>query len=293
MPAPTYSIVVPTHHRPDALRSCLRAIGQLDYPRERYEVIVVDDANGHSASAVTDTEGTGLSIRLITARSTGPAAARNRGAAAARGRRLAFIDDDCSPASDWLRALDARVAADSGLTVAGRTINALGQDRYAVASHLLLDHLFAYYNPPDGDARFATSSNLSLAAELFRRIGGFDESFPFAGGEDREFCARLLAAGHRFLFAPEVVVHHRHALTLRSFVALHFRYGRGAALFHHARGRKPQLEPPAFYVGLVRRALSQGGMSVRLASLVALSQLLVGIGYAVEARRQRANQRRA
>jgi GT2 family glycosyltransferase len=42
-PLPSFSIVIPTYRRPERLASCLRALAELDYPRDRFEVIVVDD----------------------------------------------------------------------------------------------------------------------------------------------------------------------------------------------------------------------------------------------------------
>src|SRR5579871_211579 len=42
-----FSIVIPAHDRPAQLRHCLDAIATLKYPRDHYEVIVVDDGSAH------------------------------------------------------------------------------------------------------------------------------------------------------------------------------------------------------------------------------------------------------
>jgi len=43
---PTFSVVIPTYRRPERLVACLRSLAALDYPRDRFEVIVVDDGSG-------------------------------------------------------------------------------------------------------------------------------------------------------------------------------------------------------------------------------------------------------
>ena len=43
MTQPYFSVIIPTHARPDRLAACLEALANLDYPRDRFEVIVVDD----------------------------------------------------------------------------------------------------------------------------------------------------------------------------------------------------------------------------------------------------------
>lgn len=97
---PTFSIVVPTYRRPQALRRCLAALSRLDYPRERFEVLVVDDGSDESPEPiVTEARGT-VNARLIQQDHAGPARARNRGAAEATGTFLAFTDDDCEPVSE-------------------------------------------------------------------------------------------------------------------------------------------------------------------------------------------------
>ena len=43
MRQPTFSIIIPTHKRPQQLTDCLAAISALNYPPELFEVIIVDD----------------------------------------------------------------------------------------------------------------------------------------------------------------------------------------------------------------------------------------------------------
>jgi hypothetical protein len=52
------------------------------------------------------------------------------------------------------------------------------------------------------------SGNLSLATEVFTRVGGFDPAFRGCGGEDYEFGMRLIKADVPFRFVPDALAHH-------------------------------------------------------------------------------------
>lgn len=231
-----FSIIVPTCNRPGQLAMCMQALARLDYPRDRFEVIVVDDGSEMPLDEIVARFCTQLVVTLLRQENAGPAAARNTGAEHARGTFLAFIDDDCTPASDWLQTLQTRFATTPDRIIGGRTLNALPLNLYTTASQLIIDLVYAYYNVDPNHARFFASNNLALPAASFRAISGFDPTF--VTSEDRELCDRWLYHGYRMTYAPEAIVYHAHALTLRTFWRQHFRYGRGAMRFHQARAQR-------------------------------------------------------
>src|SRR5436190_21831253 len=94
---PFASVVVPTHERGPALRACLESLAALDYPPERYEVIVVDDGGSAPLDELLDPLHGRLRVELLAQRRAGPAGARNAGVMRAGGEVLAFTDDDCRP----------------------------------------------------------------------------------------------------------------------------------------------------------------------------------------------------
>jgi GT2 family glycosyltransferase len=282
---PRFSIVIPTRNRPGQLAACLEAVAALRFPRERFETIVIDDG-GDRPPDVGLEEVTGRArARIVRQSATGPAAARNRGASEARGEILAFLDDDCAPEPDWLDALDRALAARPGAGAGGRTVNALPENPYAGASQALIDYLYAYYNRDSSPEPMFTTSNLALPREPFLEIGGFDQRFARAGGEDRELCLRWARGGGEIRYAPEAIVRHSHRLDLRGFLRQHFTYGRGAARFHQVRGSGPVPEPLSFYRELVLypwRGKRRG--RARMSALLAMSQAANAAGYAWELR---------
>lgn len=291
--APSFSIVVPTHGRPDRLAGCLRALSALDYPADRYEVVVVDDGSGQAAAERIAAVCAEAGARLERQGHSGPAAARNSGARVARGTYVAFLDDDCEPTREWLSLLASRLEEAPAAAVGGRIVNSRPSDLGSVASQLLADYLRGQGADGSGQPHFLASNNFAVAADLFRSLGGFDESFPVAGSEDRDFCDRWVAAGHRLLFAPDAVVGHRHPLPFAAFVRKHFEYGRGAFHFRRARARRRadriRVEPLRFYAGLVASPLGRTSAprAATIAALLALSQAANAAGFLVEALRER------
>lgn len=231
-----FSIIVPTYNRPGQLATCLQALARLDYPHDCFEVIVVDDGSEMPLDKIVASCSNHLVVTLLRQKNAGPAAARNTGAEHARGTFLAFTDDDCVPAPDWLQTLRAHFVSTPDRMIGGQTLNALPLNQYATASQLIVDLVYAYYNADSEQARFVASNNLSLPAASFRTLGGFDSTF--VTSEDRELCDRWLHHGYRMIYAPEVIVHHAHALTLRTFWWQHFNYGRGAMRFHQTRAQR-------------------------------------------------------
>jgi glycosyltransferase involved in cell wall biosynthesis len=198
---PVVSVVVATHNRAERLERMLEGLRAQTLPAGRFEAIVVDDGSSDSTPAVLRRELAGTTLNLTVLRheqGRGPAAARNSGWRAARAPVVAFTDDDCVPAADWLERLLGR--ADGDTIVKGRTVPEPGE------AHLLgpysktvqITHSSPHYE----------TCNIAYPRAVLERIGGFDESYPSPAGEDSDLGCRAVAAGGRALFAPEALVHH-------------------------------------------------------------------------------------
>lgn len=252
---PNFSIIIPTRDRPSQLVACLESIVHQTYPAPQFEVIVIDDGSKTSIATVVSPFLDRLDLTLLTQQNRGAASARNRGVAKARGHYLAFTDDDCAPAPDWVQKLEERFKPSSDLIIGGRTITAITDNAYSTASQNLISYLYEYYNTDKNNALFLTSNNIAVSAESFRTLGGFDPGYPGAAGEDRDLCDRWRFCGYGMIYAPEAVVYHRHHLNPRTFLKQHFGYGRGASRFHQRRSIRSvqslRLEPLSFYTNLM------------------------------------------
>jgi glycosyltransferase involved in cell wall biosynthesis len=279
-----FSVIIPTYDRAATLNQCLEALANLDYPRANFEVVVVDDGGSSSLESVLEPWRGSLQLQLLRQENAGPAAARNRGAREANGDWLVFLDDDCVPHRDWLRAF-ADAAHDPGEVLGGLTINAVANNPYSAASGTLLDYLAEYFFARESSLRFFPSNNLALSSGRFRQLGGFDSAFRSAAGEDREFCDRWLESGGRLCKVPGAIVQHSRSLSLSTFVHQHFRYGQGAFVFHSLRAKRNaarrRLEPFSFYSGLIHFPWREerGWSAWRSAVLLGISQLANAAGF--------------
>jgi glycosyltransferase involved in cell wall biosynthesis len=279
---PFFSIIVPTYNRPAKLAVCLEALCRLDYPRDGFEVIVVDDGSNTLLQPVMASFFDQLDVTLLTQTNAGPAAARNTGAKRATGEFLAFIDDDCTPLPDWLQKLANRFAEIPDHAVGGRTLNALFENLYSTASQNLINTSYAYYNHIPSQASFFASNNLTVPAAHFHSIGGFDITFKTS--EDRDFCDRWRYHGFQMTYAPEILIYHSHPLNFRAFWRRHFNYGTGAYRYHQARAQRGtgRLRPnPKFYMSLFFNSLTkeQKRRAVWVKMLLVISQVANAAGF--------------
>jgi glycosyltransferase involved in cell wall biosynthesis len=280
-----FSIIIPTYNRPDRLQTCLNSLTRLNYPRDRFEVIVVDDGSAKPLESVVLPFKEKLNLQLIRQDNSGPAAARNTGATKARGKFLVFTDDDCQSDRNWLKAIETSFQENPDCLLGGHTINQLTDNLYSEASQLLVDYLYTYYNSDPKQASFFTSNNFALSAELFREIGYFDTTFPLAAGEDREVCDRWLHCGYPMVYVPDALIYHSHNLKLSSFWRQHFNYGRGAFHFHQVRAKRNaapmKVEPSTFYFDLLRYpfSVSTQHSKIFLTSLFFVSQVANVTGF--------------
>lgn len=265
------SVVVPTRDRPQALARCLSALRR--QTATELELVVVDDSDDGRAVAP--------GARMLRTGGRGPAAARNAGARAARGDVVCFTDDDCAPGPDWAQRLAGACAA--GGAAAGRTIADPAAGPPAAAAQLLTNTLMLSTRATTRGGtilRFAPTCNLACHAGTLRALP-FDESFALAAGEDRDWCARLIASGRLLHHVPGAAVVHHPQLGLRGLVRQQVRYGRGAIGFRDAGGA---LAGGGFYRALARATARAGP---RTAACVALAQASVAAGAALALAEQR------
>ena len=279
------SVIIATHGRSSSLVGCLEALAGQTLPLHQFEVVVCDDGSPEPVAPTVAGFAERMAVRVVRREQGGPAAARNEAARHARGRYLAFTDDDCVPAPDWLERVVERTRRHPGHLIGGLIVNLLPDDPYATATQLIQNSVYDYYTQQDVDHRFFSTSNLSVPAHRFWLLDGFSERFTRAAGEDYDFCARWQEAGFATEYAPEVEVGHAHGHTIASFWRQHFGYGRALLRVREGmakrRGRSGiELETPSFYRQILTYPLrhSERGHAVRNLALVVLSQVATMTG---------------
>ncbi len=223
------SVVIPTYHS-ESLWDALFAIVEQSAFDRICEIIVVGQQEGTGFAELPK-------VKFISAleRPT-PARNRNIGATEAVGEWVCFTDSDCVPEPDWISQLGKAIDTD-GAAVGGGV--AVPDD---IGYWGLCDHLLAFQGQLANEIRgqqlkTAATLNFCVQRDVFMSLGGFDESFTEAAGEDRDFCWRLREAGYEIVFAPKAVVYHHHPRQDFSSAWQHLhRYGRATSQFRFARG---------------------------------------------------------
>ncbi|WP_315860232.1 glycosyltransferase [Cyanobium sp. Cruz-8H5] len=290
--APVVTIVIPTFGRPLQLQACLAALAVQTLP-EPWEVVVVDDGSPQPLEGVALSWSGWFDLRVIRQDNSGPAAARNRGVQEARGTLIAFTDDDCLPDPQWLDTLVRAAQERPSALVGGATLNGLGSEFFASTSQLIVDLVYEHFNADPDNSYFFASNNMLCPRDCFLSLGGFDSSFPRAGAEDRDFCDRWRISGWPLIWRPDARVEHRHSQSLRKFIDLHIRYGRGAYLYQARRKQRrsgSMQEDLSFHLTLFRRVrhhLAERNVHIldklALVAALALWQVANAVGFFIEA----------
>jgi glycosyltransferase involved in cell wall biosynthesis len=202
---PSVSVVVATHNRPDRLERTISALRAQTFPRDSYELIVVDDGSGpETIQLVERLRALDGNPPLVVERldpGLGPGGARNRGWRTARGELIAFTDDDCEPEPGWLEALVSVAERNPGAIVQGPTLPHPDEEELLVgfSRTLSVSRLGPWFE----------TANILYPRSLLERHGGFDEiSFSRPGGEDTDLAWRAIEQGAPTAWADGAVVHH-------------------------------------------------------------------------------------
>lgn len=254
---PSVSVIVPAYNAAATLPQCLAALAAQSYPRDAYEIIVVDDGSTDHTADIARAAG----VHVITQPNAGPAAARNRGAAAASGEILLFTDSDCAPTPDWAAAL---IAPFHDPRVAGAKGAYLTRQRGIVPRFTQLEYQDRYDRMAGVETiDFVDTYSAAYRREVFLANRGFDTIFPTASVEDQEFSFRLAEKGYRLVFVPDACVHHRHNATLRAYVRRKFLIGYWKALlarWHPGRMVRDSHTPQTLKVQMGLAALTLLGL---------------------------------
>ena len=237
---PTLSIVIPTRNRPEFAANCVSKV--LGCAPGEFELILVDQSDGAETGQALAFASSDARFRYLPSGTRGAGAARNAGIEQAQGDLVAFTDDDCIVAPDWVRGIrrifdsDKRIDAMFGRVRAPAGPPGTWAATFAASPRDL---------PPSGYPPFprgwGMSANLACRREVFDKIGTFDPNFgpgsPLKAAEDSDLFIRMRKAGLNVVYAEEVCVEHvflRGEETLRALLCGYY-FSAAAVFVKHAR----------------------------------------------------------
>ncbi len=197
---PLVSVIIPHYRDLGGLDRCLSALEAQTYPRDRFEIVVADNASPEGPQAVSGVIAGRAQLVVVTDRGAGPA--RNGGVAASKAPILAFTDSDCVPESQWLAE---GLAALPNSDVVGGHVAVLVADSQRMTPEEAFESVFAFdfktYIEKKG---FTGAGNMFCSRMTFEAVGGFRVGM----SEDLEWSHRARAAGFGLIYAPKATVKH-------------------------------------------------------------------------------------
>lgn len=198
------SVVVSTKDRVGMLPRLFEALEAQTLPPSRFELVIVDNGSADDTLAWLRSRARRTPFRTTVLRREppgGPARGRNAGWRAARGEVVAFTDDDCAPAPEWLEAGAAAFEGRDRLAIAqGRTDPEPRQitGLRGLASSQRIEWESGLYE----------TCNLFVRREALETVGGFAEDIPVPAAEDTELAWKVKGLGWESRFERDAVVYH-------------------------------------------------------------------------------------
>ncbi len=219
---PSVSIIIPTHNRSRNLSRALASLADLDYPSDRFEVVVVDDGSSDDTSRVVLRHWNKALYRLRYFRLNhrGITAARNVGWQGSRGIICIFTDDDCTFPKDWLSRILPLFSFASVGAVGGPDKGPPGQGPFARC----VDYAMNSFWGTGGVRRkagtriaryYPRGCNIAVPRYVLLLTGGFDATL--AAGEEIELGCRIRKWGFDLCYAPDAFVWHNRRETFSAY----------------------------------------------------------------------------
>jgi cellulose synthase/poly-beta-1,6-N-acetylglucosamine synthase-like glycosyltransferase len=222
---PFVSIVIPVYNSENTLKSCLNALVDRDYPKDKYEIILVNDnSTDKSAEIMRFFAARHPSIKIIAQETgkKGPASARNLGIKHAKGEIIASTDSDCIVPKYWLCKIVEYFESYPDVSAIGGSLIACSSNRFITNCEGMISDCTGH------KAKIATP-NAAFRKNCIEKVGLFNESM--VSGEDPDLVWNIEKAGLKVVFLEDLpVVHHYYRSTLSSFIRHHVWYGKGRVL---------------------------------------------------------------
>lgn len=271
-----FSVVLCTYNRGAQIKTCLESLINQDFPKHKYEIIVVDDGSSDNTVAILKE----FPITIVEhEKNKGVAAARNTGLKHAQGKVYVCFDDDCYADKSWLNNLAKVYDKFQDKDLAGVAGYILLQNSKGIIDKYMFETGYANPSPPyyvrtkGLFGRFFSyiknmfsphleskqnifevgeiwGANCSFPVEVLRKVNGWDESL--SGVEDTDLCNKIQKEfpNKRYLCTKDAVLYHDHLLSLTSLFLKPFKRGPAILRFYQKNNKIPPFFPFPILISL-------------------------------------------
>jgi len=228
---PSVSVLIPAHNEEFVIGKLLERMTELTYPRDKLEVIVIDDGSTDATGEIADSYAEKYEFIKVIHRRNGGAgkpAALNEGFKFANGEIILTFDADYYPQLDIVEKLVAPFVDPEVGAVQGR-VTVLNEDESIVSKIVTLERIGGYRI--DQQAR----DELVLIPQYGGTVGGFrKEALKKVGGwdttmlaEDTDLTVRLILHGYQVRYVNEAEAYEEAVTTWRAYWNQRYRWAKG------------------------------------------------------------------
>lgn len=216
---PQVSVIIPAYNAQETIAQAIEAVLAQDFIQP-FELIIVDDGSLDPTPGIIARY---PAVRYIRQENAGPASARNHGAREARGRVLIFTDADCCPGPSWITKL-MRGFLHNGVGVVAGSYG-IANPRSLLARLIHAEIMFRHHKLMPEYIRAFGSYNFAISKKLFMEVGGFNDRYRRASGEDNDLSYKIVARGELIYFCKDATVDHYHQEDLLGYLREQYRHG--------------------------------------------------------------------
>jgi cellulose synthase/poly-beta-1,6-N-acetylglucosamine synthase-like glycosyltransferase len=242
------SVIVPAYNSEKTIEKCLKSLVGQNYPKNSYEIIVVDDGSTDRTIEIIKKF---KKVKLVKQKHSGPAKARNLGVKKSKGNIILFTDSDCIPNKNWI----------GRMVEPFKDKNVIGvQGTYKTYNNNKPIARFAGYEIEErhkkmiGEIDFISTFSAGYKKMVFKKVGGFDETFERASAEDTDLSFKINKIGGKMIQVPNAFVYTYHPESLVVFLKKKFWMGYWRVYMYNKHRKKTirhSYTPKSVYLGIV------------------------------------------
>jgi len=229
---PTVSVIIVTKNEEKYISECIESILSQDYPKGKYEIIVVDGGSTDKTQQIVKS----YDVKMIIDKDGSISHGRNIGIKNSKGLYIAFTDGDCAVEKSWLSKLvyEIKKTPKNIVAVGGPNLVFDDDPLFAKCVGYMQETFLGSGGSPQSykinEPRYVQSipnCNILYKGEIIS-LQRYDDSFNM--GDDCEFNFRLNQKGYKFLYLPEVIVWHHRRDNIKTLAKKMFLYAQAMAV---------------------------------------------------------------
>ena len=255
-----FSFIIPVYNRPHEIKELLESFKALT-TGDAFEIVIIEDGSTLGCSDIVAGHQDTLDISYYQKHNTGPGDSRNFGMGLAKGNYFIILDSDVLLPPDYLEQVSTFLkhsyvdcfggadAAHDSFTNLQKAIN------YTMTSFLTTGGIrgskkaVQHFEP--------RSFNMGLSKKAFEATQGFAKIHP---GEDPDLSHRIIKAGFKTAFVPDIAVFHKRRVSWSSFMLQVNKFGLVRPILNkwHPQGAKITFWLPTLFALLTLASMLLG-----------------------------------